>query len=468
MQCIFKFFLLLSAAAADDTHKEAAFQNVINTASYLSRKAAISLGVAMPSRTLALAAGYKHREKALELKPRDRMGIGSATKTMTAAATLKMVDAGTFGLDEFALPLMDPLVRSITRKSLLEYLGPEIRNVTVRQMLDMTSGIGDLDSKASRLNYYEHPERELDLHHMMGETMRLAQEERVNLGQLKDPSHTFTCLPGKCGEYSSTNYFLLGLILAQASGVEHWSLYDQSSFLPPKVRQNMPSTVFPIKGRLGSFTDVRAYMPPSSLEQLVSKEVIDTFNLPANVGFTVANALSTGADVATFWRALLGQDPQIISAKQRTEMMKLRWLETGLGNKVSVGQFYGMAVRDVSGQLVLNNLIFMKNPEIFFAGLLYGHDGMSAAGYSSFNGYAPRHDFSLSFIMNDYRAAVMFNFVARKVYDLAAGLSPPVKNPLQAVYHNKAAFMAQPHIANLKHALNSNPLEEFDGRRVVT
>merc|ERR1719335_1317152 len=130
--------------------------------------------------------------------------------------------------------------------------------------------------------------------------------------------------------------------------------------------------------------------------------------------------------MATYLRALLGKVPQVISARSRDQMLRLRWLETGLGNKVSAGQFYGMGVRDLSAQLSTSPLNAI-NPELFFAGLLYGHDGASAIGFNSFNVYAPRYDFGISFIMNDVRGIGMFSFLARKIYDLSSKLTKAVE-----------------------------------------
>merc|ERR550537_1223490 len=101
----------------------------------------------------------------------------------------------------------------------------------------------------------------MDLNTILDESLQLSKLESTKLSQKTDPSDSFSCMPGTCGEYSSTNYLLLGLMLAQASGSQHWKQYDQSSFLPAHVRRQMPSTVFPLEGKLRDFTDVHAYMP---------------------------------------------------------------------------------------------------------------------------------------------------------------------------------------------------------------
>merc|ERR1719198_1698594 len=98
----------------------------------------------------------------------------------------------------------------------------------------------------------------------------------------------------------------------------------------------------------------------------------------------------------------------------------------------------------------MNPVSILMNPEIFFAGLLYGHDGASPLGFNTFAAYAPRHDFGFCFIFNDGRGLSQYNFMARKTYDLASGLTKPVANPLQATYENKEAFMSQKVVRKLK------------------
>jgi CubicO group peptidase (beta-lactamase class C family) len=432
-----------------DSMTRTTFQNIIDTASHISKQTGISLGIAFPGKTLSFAAGLKDRQRAMQLQPQDKMGIGSATKSITAAAVLNLVDKGKARLEDLALPHMDALVRRVTANSLLDYFGPTIQNVTVRQLLHMTSGLRDFDSTAARVSIFKHPSEEFDLKKVLGQDLQTGNREGIQKAgsfPATRPFDGFVCPPGSCGQYSSTNYLLLGMILAQTHGLAHWKQYDQSSFLPPDVRRKMPSTVFPLQGLLREFTDVHVYPGSSSQTSGVS----DAIDMSANAAFTVANALSTGTDMAVFWQALLGRGSSILSPDIGAEMMKFRWLEVGLGNKISTGQFYGMGVRDMSGQLMVNPMKAVLNPEIFFAGKLYGHDGASAAGYNSFNAYAPMYDFGLSFIVNNEQATGLFNFLTRKIYELASDLAQPVNKPLQAVLENKEAFMSQYWIKNLR------------------
>lgn len=417
---------------------DVALQNVLDTASYLSGRAGISLGLATPAGTTSLAAGHKNRELLVDLQPDDRVGLGSGTKMFTAAAALHAVDTGRVGLDDLALPHVDPLVRRVANKSLIQYLGPRMHNVTVRHLLHMTSGISDFDSATTRYSQLKHPSLDPDIDDYLGEFLEAAQTERKH-----NHEDVFSCDPGACGEYSSTNYFILGLMLAQLSGAKHWMEYDQSAFLPAGVRQKMPQTIFPLRGACSKFTHVHGYSRALGFEETPLRRgfMLDNNAMPCNSGFTVANALSTGKEVAIYLKALLGNN-EILQPRTIAEMTKLRWLETGLGTTVSVGKFYGMGIRDVSATLNMNPVTLLVNPEIFVSGLLLGHDGWSN-GWNSFSAYAPRHDFAFSFLTNFNMAAVFFPFLARKTYDISSSLTPLVDKPLQGTYELKEYFLKQ-------------------------
>lgn len=252
---------------------------------------------------------------------------------------------------------------------------------------------------------------------------------------------SFKCAPGTCGEYSSSNYWLLGLMLSQLAGAKHWTSYDQSAFLPKGVRSKMPQTVFALRGRCSEFTDVHGYSSNSDLKARPDLGLFDNHDSSCGNLFTVGNALSTGKETAIFMRHLLGKDEAILQPQTKAEMMKLRWLE-GSGKDAGSGQFYGLGLRDLSAQLIMQPLTSVLNPEIFMSGLLLGHDGTST-GFNSFNAYAPRRDFAMSFITNTDFATAFFNFIARKTYDITSAITTPIDSPLQATYHNTDAFLNQ-------------------------
>lgn len=113
--------------------------------------------------------------------------IGSVTKTFVAATVLQLVDEGRLTLD-------DPVRRHLPE---LASIDPTI---TVRQLLDHTSGLADL----------------------FNDTTRQALEDRPAQGwtvaQVLASLHAPWYAPGEGWAYANTNYLLLGLIVERVTG----------------------------------------------------------------------------------------------------------------------------------------------------------------------------------------------------------------------------------------------------------
>jgi D-alanyl-D-alanine carboxypeptidase len=287
--------------------------------------------------------------------------MGSTTKMYTAAAILRLVDAGKFGLDDKALPLFDTLWTKLNGTSIVHALGSQIKEVTVRHLLQMRSGIPDFDNLASRGYQFDHP--------------------REDLGPVKElsflePGQEFDCDPGTCGEYSSSNYELLGLILAQQAGASSWDDYKQATGLPKDVLAQMPNTNFAVHGPCSKYTEVHAY----SSEQ---NPPVDVYNVSCTNGWTCGNLISNGGDAAFFVRALLGNGERVVRNATRQEMLKTSPLTTGW----STGLEYGLGVMDLSRMVGEQ------------AGSFIGHGG-ETYGFNAQTAYSRKHDFGLSLVAN--------------------------------------------------------------------
>jgi D-alanyl-D-alanine carboxypeptidase len=124
--------------------------------------------------------------------------IGSTGKNYVAALILQLVEEGRFTLE-------DPL-----RKWLPDY--PNIdNNITVRQMLNHTSGIYDI-VKNSRSPWQ-----------MAYKSTKMWTQEQI-LADLVDKPY-FT--PGNGWHYSSTNYILLRMIVEKVTGLKVSESYCQ-------------------------------------------------------------------------------------------------------------------------------------------------------------------------------------------------------------------------------------------------
>lgn len=132
--------------------------------------------------------------------------IGSLTKQFTAAAIMKLVEQGKVGLD-------DPLSRYV----------PDFdtggRVVMIRQLLNHTSGIPE---------YTMQP----------GFFAKMAPLNLSDAELLKGVSgNPFNFEPGKGWRYTNTNYYLLGMIVAEASGRPYAAFMQDEFFTPLGLKQ---------------------------------------------------------------------------------------------------------------------------------------------------------------------------------------------------------------------------------------
>jgi D-alanyl-D-alanine carboxypeptidase len=119
----------------------------------------------------------------------DHFRIGSNTKTFVVSVLLQLVDEGKLSLD-------DPL-----SKFKLGVTVPNARNITVRQLCDMRSGLFEV---------YDAPA--LQRMNVTG-TMKFDPRTLIKFGVAQKPYFA----PGTGYHYSNTNYLLLGLIVEAVS-----------------------------------------------------------------------------------------------------------------------------------------------------------------------------------------------------------------------------------------------------------
>jgi len=121
------------------------------------------------------------------LTPESTMVIGSVSKTFVAATILELVDEGLLSLDDSVRRFL-PELRKVSRQ------------ITIRQLLDHTSGLADVFNDKTRRGLEEHPER--------------AWSRQQVLATLHAPWYQ----PGEGWAYANTNYFLLGMVVERITG----------------------------------------------------------------------------------------------------------------------------------------------------------------------------------------------------------------------------------------------------------
>ena len=164
----------------------------------------MTIAVVSKGDTLLLRGyGERDREKHLPAEAGTVYRVASITKQFTAAAVMRLVERGAVKLD-------DPVTRHLPQY-------PQWASVTVRQLLNHTSGIPSYTSSAEwrpHLNEQHTPAR------------IVAYVE-------KSP---FDFPPGSQFRYNNTGYVLLGMLLEQVTKQPYAALMDREFFKPLGMR----------------------------------------------------------------------------------------------------------------------------------------------------------------------------------------------------------------------------------------
>jgi D-alanyl-D-alanine carboxypeptidase len=153
-----------------------------------------------------IASGRSELASGRRMMPPDRFRVGSLTKPMVATVILQLADEGRLALD-------DALAR------FLPDLLPEGDRLTLRELLNHTSGVGDyIDDQGFLDAVFAEPDRVW------------SPQELVAIADAMP--RTFT--PGAPGrwEYSNTNYIVLGLVAEVAGGESVAALLRRRVFEP--------------------------------------------------------------------------------------------------------------------------------------------------------------------------------------------------------------------------------------------
>lgn len=259
-----------------------------------------------------LAAGLADVRTQRQMAVNSFHRIASVTKLFTATAVLQLMAHSRRDLDTPA------------RAMLPDTLGAHLGTVTVRQLLNHTSGFGEPElqlfpsiRQGSLASVIEHDARSI------------TPRELVALSL--DDGAPFA--PGERYWYSNTNYHLLGLILEEATGRDALDVIERQVIAPA----GLANTFFP-RGRL-------ALPAPSStgydsLYQLV-EPAAEITGYDMSCVYTAGALVSTPGDLVAFMSCLLGGDllPRTALEQMTTTLAVDDGLGVGLGlHKASVGE----------------------------------------------------------------------------------------------------------------------------------
>jgi D-alanyl-D-alanine carboxypeptidase len=301
-------FLLAAPAVAgeSDTALRAALQRNVNAQLAARSKAehisaiSVSIGLRGGAQTIDLTAGATKYGESTPVTPQTLWQIGSVTKSFTAATILQLEAEGKLSIDQ------------TVGDWLPQY--PVWKNVTIRRLLNMTSGIPSYDRVPTMLEaYVKDPSRNFSATELIAYAY---------------PGHPHAPPPTSGFDYSNTNYLLCQLIIERvthnsyASELERRFLHSEVGLTSTYYAQTQyPANVL---GRMLSgylFSSEGAMAP---LAPLLGTDVRDhTVSWMQGAGGIV----STPEDVARWARALYVGP--MLAPKQRAELVTLVSLKTG-------------------------------------------------------------------------------------------------------------------------------------------
>jgi D-alanyl-D-alanine carboxypeptidase len=278
--------------------REAKLQQALDRLVAAGVPGAVAL-VRVNDQTLRLTSGEGNLQPRTPMRPGDRFRIASLTKSFVATLVLQLASAGRLALND-------------TVERWLPGVVPNGHAITVRQLLNMTSGLFDYleDGDPTVLKPY------LDGHFAYTWKPRQLVEIAV--------SHEPEFAPGAGWSYCNTCYALLGLIVEKATGHPLASELRGRIFAPLRLRGTTFDTTPQIAG-----PHARAY-------ELVGNKLQDVSRVSPSFGWAAGAIVSTADDVARFYRALLSGrllDPGLLRAMETTVGAR----ELGAGTRYGLG-----------------------------------------------------------------------------------------------------------------------------------
>ncbi|MFC5220506.1 serine hydrolase domain-containing protein [Streptomyces coerulescens] len=305
-----------TAAAADPASAHStATQRAIDALHTKGGMPGVAAETRTPQGTWFGSAGFADTETRRERTPDDRIRVGSITKSFISVVLLQLEAEGRLSLDDTVEQRLPGVLRGN---------GNDGRKVTIRQLLNHTSGVHDMVSTPEWQEY------------MNGPGFLAHRYETRTPQQIVDMALKYApdFEPGTGWNYSNTNFVIAGMIIEKVTG---------NSYAEEAERR--------IIGRLGltrtSFPGTDATMPsphPVGYSKLYAPnpgpEVYDATEYnPAWSGAT-GEVISTTGELNRFSSALL--KGELLPAAQQRELL----------TTVKTGTFYdyglGLIVRTLS------------------------------------------------------------------------------------------------------------------------
>ncbi|AWT43269.1 MULTISPECIES: serine hydrolase domain-containing protein [Streptomyces] len=223
----------------------------------------------------------------------DRYRVGSVSKTFVATVLLQLEAEGRLSLDDTVEKWLPGVVRGH---------GHDGRRVTVRQLLNHTSGIYDYTRDDGFVRTYFLKDGFLQHRY---DTLR--PQELVAIAMSHEPIFE----PGESWTYSNTNYILAGMIVERVTGHSYGDEIRRRVIAPLGLRGTSVPGTRPTLPQPSS----RAY---GKLAKTATGPTYDVTELNPSLAGAAGEMISDSADLNRFYRALLGG--RLLPPRQLAEM----------------------------------------------------------------------------------------------------------------------------------------------------
>ncbi|MFA4859542.1 serine hydrolase domain-containing protein [Methanoregula sp.] len=262
----------------------AALQHILDTKIQEAGIPGAVVEIVTPKWTWNSAAGNASPITGEKAQPGMRFLIASTSKTFTSVAIQKLAEEKKLSLD-------DPIDRWLPA-DLVEKI-PNGKTITVRQLLDHTSGIADYNEISILLREYQNPGIPV--------TYQAAMEQGISKSPLYPPGTNYT--------YSNVNYILLTLIIDNAAGVPYEDYVTRNIFVPAGMNDTFILDINHIPGPHMTAT-----------QRGENGTYADFSNLYVQFDRGAGDIVSTTADLNRFHRAL--REGKLISKSSFATMEK--------------------------------------------------------------------------------------------------------------------------------------------------
>ncbi len=214
--------------------------------------------------------------------------MGSNTKTFVSVVVLQLVGEGKLSLDDTVERWLPGVVAGN---------GNDGRRITVRHLLQHTSGLFNYTNDIAVLNSYEAYLAHRFDHHEAADLVAVAMKHEPGFA------------PGTRWDYSNTNYLLAGMLIEKVTG-RSWATEVRNRILQPLGlhRTSAPGDrpFLPAPHAKG----YQQWTPGGALT--------DTTLLNPTVADAAGNMVTTPSDLARFWQAL--QRGQLLKPRQMAQL----------------------------------------------------------------------------------------------------------------------------------------------------